>query len=123
MHLSNKGKKHTFLDFYTYENDVHEIINKIKTTIIQNSCSHLIINIAMLNFLDATRVCILTSTYHFSIYPDGNILWILKDRQTQHTINMLKLQNIETKVFNEEKFIRPIYERLSDNFQEALVVD
>ena len=123
MHLSEKGKKHTFLDFYTYENDVHEIINRIKTTIMQNGCSHLIINIAMLNFLDATRVCILTSTYHFSIYPDGSILWILRDRQTQHTINMLKLQNIKTKIFNEEYFIKPIYERLSDNLQEALAVD
>lgn len=123
MHLFEKRKKHTFLDFYNYENDVHEIINRIKSTINQCNCNHLIINIAMLNFMDATRVCILSSTYHFSHYPNGKILWIIKDKQTQQTINMFKLKNIETKINSRNLFIKPKNDCLSDSFREALAVD
>lgn len=98
MHLLKEVTKNTYLEFCSYERNVQEIISKIKQAINKEDCKYLIVDIVCLNVMDATKVCILASTYHFSRYPDGFITWKIKDKLTQKTINMLKLKNIKTEI-------------------------
>lgn len=53
------------------------------------------IDISSLNFIDATKVCILCSTFHFAKYIDGRIHWFVKDEIVKKQIKPMRLGNAE----------------------------
>lgn len=85
-----------FID--NYENDIFEVIEETKNFISEYDCPFVNIDISGLNLIDATKVCILCSTFHFAKYWNGKIKWIVKDELTKIQISKLKLINIEIEV-------------------------
>ncbi len=87
-----------FLKVGNYNTDVFEAVNEAKDYIANNDCPFLSIDISGLNVIDALKVCVLASTYHFAKYCSGRIRWFVKDRKIKDQIEMLKLDNIEIEI-------------------------
>ena len=83
-----------------YSEDIFEKINEVKEYINSNDCERLYIDISNLNMVDATKICVLCSTFHFSKYPDGKITWYVKDEITRSLIKRLKLTNTDVFLFS-----------------------
>lgn len=100
--MKNISDQAMHLDIYSYKENVFETVEYIKDFILNNECSTLSVNISRLNLIDASKISILCSTFHFSKYPDGEITWYVNDRETLQTIKLMKLKNtkFEIKQFN-----------------------
>ena len=79
-----------FLKIGNYQTDVFEAVNETKHYIANNDCPFLSIDISGLNAIDALKVCVLASTYHFAKYCRGRIRWFVKDRMIKEQIDFLK---------------------------------
>ena len=87
---------------------ISEIVERIKIFINRNKCAEFEADISLLNLVDASKTAILCSTYHFAKYPDGRILWDLRDEQTVRLIMPVKLRNMELRVKEET----PVFTKL-----------
>lgn len=96
--MRNLLEKKIHLSVNFYERNVFEIIEYLKDYILNNDCCYLSIDISKLNLIDASKVSILCSTFHFSKYPEGEVIWHVRDKETQKTIKLLKLKNIRTEI-------------------------
>lgn len=92
------NKRDIYLEIERYDKDVFEVIDNIKNFILTQDCPFLIIDISKMNLIDASKICILCSTFHFAKYYDGNVTWRVRDIETQHTIRYLKLKNVTTEI-------------------------
>ena len=99
-----------------YKNSIFEAITEAKDYISRNDCKFLSIDISGLNLIDAMKVCILSSTYHFAKYNDGKIKWFVKDENTKKQIEMLNLDNIEIAI----KYVKKSYVDIDRNFVRKL---
>lgn len=82
-----------------YKENIIEAINEAKDYISRNECKNLCIDASSLNLLDALKVCVLSSTYHYAKYcNEGKIKWFVKDSRTKEQIEMLKLDNVEIEI-------------------------
>ena len=99
-----------------YKNSIFEAITEAKDYISRNDCKFLSIDISGLNLIDAMKVCILSSTYHFAKYNDGKIKWFVKDENTKKQIEMLNLDNIEISI----KYVKKSYVDIDRNFVRKL---
>lgn len=93
----------TILKIDHYQNNIYEIINIIKEFIMQYNCRIFVVDISGLNMIDAVKVCVLCSTYHFVKYSgsdggEGKIKWFVKDDMVKSQIHLLKLDNAEVDV-------------------------
>lgn len=87
-----------FLKVGNYNSNVFEAIKETKDYISNNDCPFLSIDISGLNVIDALKVCVLASTFHFAKYCTGRIKWFVKDRQIKDQIELLKLDNVEIEI-------------------------
>lgn len=87
-----------FLKVGNYNKNIFEAINETKDFISKNHCPFLNIDISGLNMIDALKVCVLSSTFHFSKYANGKIKWFVKDERTKEQIELLKLDNVEIEI-------------------------
>ncbi len=95
--------KTTMLKVSKYNGTIHEVVEQTKNFITKNNCFYLDIDITGLNLIDATKLCILCSTFHYAKYcglqiAGAKIKWIVKDEIVKNQIEMLKLDNIEIEV-------------------------
>lgn len=70
-------------------------IESIKKYISENECPHLKMDISNLNIIDASRVTILCSTYHWAKYPHGEISLKTNSSALDEIIKPLNLGNIK----------------------------
>ena len=91
-----KTNTNLILDSRNYS--VEDAINYINETISSSKKQNLSIDISKYNFLEATNICILSSTFSFNQNPDNKITWIVNSADTQKTISRLKLKNISLEV-------------------------
>ena len=91
-----KTDKNLYIDCHNY--CVEDAINYINSFVASNSCDSLSIDISKYNFLEATNICILSSTFSFNQNPENKITWIVNSDDTRKTINRLKLKNISLEV-------------------------
>ena len=91
-------EEEAFLKVGNYQNSIFEAINEAKDYISKNNCRLLSIDASGLNMIDATKVCVLTSTYHFAKYCGGRIKWFVRDENTKKQIELLRLDNTEIEV-------------------------
>lgn len=87
-----------FLKVGNYNKNIFEAINETKDFISKNHCPFLNIDISGLNMIDALKVCVLSSTFHFAKYANGKIKWFVKDERTKEQIELLKLDNVEIEI-------------------------
>jgi len=91
---------------YSLQNRSGDILHEIdllQKFITANNCKNLNIDISTLNFIDATKVCILCSTFHFAKYTNGKIKWFVKDEIVKNQIRPMKLSNVEIETQNKAK--------------------
>lgn len=74
--------------------DVLELSESIKNYIKDNDCPALSMDISHLNLMDASKVTIVCSTYHWAKYPDGKISWKINSPAIKDLIKPLNLGNI-----------------------------
>ncbi len=86
-----------------YNDNILDVIEDTKEFILKNDCFFLSVDISGLNLIDATKVCILCSTFHYAKYcgldiVGAKIKWIVKDVMTKSQIELLKLDNVEIEI-------------------------
>jgi len=70
------------------------LVESIKKYIYENDCPTLSMDISHLNIIDASKVTILCSTYHWAKYPNGKINWKISSDEIKDLISPLNLGNI-----------------------------
>lgn len=76
------------------ENNTINLVNSIKNYIHEHDCPNLSMDISYLNIIDASKVTILCSTYHWAKYPNGEISWKISSNEIKEIIKPLNLGNI-----------------------------
>ena len=100
-----------------YKSSIFEAVSEAKHYITYNDCKFLSIDISKLNLIDAVKMCILSSTFHYSKYCNGKIKWIVKDEITKEQIELLSLDNTEVEV----KIIKHNYADIGCNKRKLYV--
>jgi len=70
------------------------LVEDIKNYISEHDCPDLSMDVSHLNLIDASKVTIICSTYHWSKYPNGKISWKIKSNEIKNLIKPLNLGNI-----------------------------
>lgn len=74
--------------------DSVNLVESIKNYIHDHDCPDLSMDISHLNIIDASKVTILCSTYHWTKYPDGEISWLINSPEIKELVKPLNLGNI-----------------------------
>ena len=74
-------------------NTPQNTVSKIKSFIEKENCSDITFNISNYNIIDAARIAILCSTYHFVKYKNGTINWIVNSFEVENLVKPLNLNN------------------------------
>ena len=85
-------------DDFTFSNCGNDTVNieeSVKKYISKNECPTLSMDVSTLNIIDASKVAIICSTYHWAKYPHGEISWKIGSREVQDIIKPLNLGNIK----------------------------
>lgn len=91
-------RQEALLKVGNYQSSVFEAINEAKDYISRNDCKFLCIDASGLNMIDAIKVCVLSSTFHFAKYCDGKIKWFVRDDNIKEQIELLRLDNTVVEV-------------------------
>ena len=73
-----------------YRQSIFEAIDEAKHFISHNHCPFLNVDISGLNLIDAIKVCVLSTTFHYTKYCNGKIKWLVKDTTIKEQIELLK---------------------------------
>lgn len=80
--------------FSEESNNAVNLVESIKNYINDHDCPTLSMDISRLNIIDASKVTILCSTYHWAKYPNGQISWKISSDEVKELVNPLNLGNI-----------------------------
>ena len=75
-------------------NNAFSLVESIKSYIFDNDCPALTMDISHLNVIDASKVALLCSTYHYAKYPHGEVSWKVNSAEVHNLIKPLNLGNI-----------------------------
>jgi len=70
------------------------LVETIKKYILAHDCPSMSMDISHLNIIDASKVTILCSTYHYAKYPHGRVTWKINSSEVHNIIKPLNLGNI-----------------------------
>lgn len=98
--MASNIEKSICLTIDGYRKNVFEAVDYLKNYIINNESNLLSVNISKLNLIDATKISVLCSTFHFSKHPEGEIKWYVQDEETKKTIKLLKLKNVKIEIIS-----------------------
>lgn len=84
---------HTNVQKHT-KNNALDIVTSVKNYIFENDCPNLSMNVSSLNIIDASKVVILCSTYHYAKYPHGEIDWVVNSSEVKNLVKPLNLGNV-----------------------------
>jgi hypothetical protein len=74
-------------------NGIHELMQSIKNTIINNDCKDMSIDLSGFNLIYASQIGILTGIQHFIKYPDGSLEIIVDSEEAKNMIVLLNIAN------------------------------
>ncbi|MEI8378213.1 MAG: hypothetical protein WCF95_06710 [bacterium] len=75
-------------------NSTNSIVELTKKYIFENDCPQLSMDVSDFNIIDASKVIILCSTYHYAKYPHGEIAWVINSSEVKNLVKSLNLGNI-----------------------------
>lgn len=78
----------------SYGKNTLNIVESTKNYINSHHCPKLSMDVSHLNIIEASKVAILCSTYHWAKYPDGKISWKIASKEVKDIIKPLNLGNI-----------------------------
>lgn len=81
-------------DFTFTGSNTLNLVETVKNYISKNDCPTMSMDISTLNIIDASKIAIICSTYHWAKYPQGEISWKIGSHEIQDIIKPLNLGNI-----------------------------
>ena len=81
-----------------YKKSTEEITKFVKEYIDCNNCKELNIDISALNFVDACKVGLECSLYHFTKYTEGLIKLFVKDKESENILKAMLPKNVSLEV-------------------------
>ncbi len=72
-----------------------EILNNVKKYINKFDCPNLKLDLSKLNVLDATKVMVISSAYHYSKYPKGKIQCRVQSDSIKNLVTNFAAINLE----------------------------
>lgn len=87
-------KSNTEYQISKHDNPIR-IVESIKNYIKDHDCPYLSMDVSNLNIIDASKVTILCSTYHWAKYPEGKISWKIASNEIKDLVSPLNLGNIK----------------------------
>jgi len=76
-------------------NDAKETIAKFKKYIKKYDCPEMILDLSSLNIIDATKVMVLSSTYHHQKYPNGKLKCHIQSDDVKNFVSNFNTRNLE----------------------------
>lgn len=70
------------------------LVESIKDYISKHDCPNLSMDISNLNIIDASKVTVMCSTYHWAKYPEGKINLKISSKEIKDLVSPLTLGNI-----------------------------
>ena len=78
-----------------YGKNTISLVESIKDYIHENHCPNLSMDVSHLNIIEASKVTIICSTYHWAKYPKGKISWKIASNEIKELVKPLNLGNIK----------------------------
>ena len=88
--------KSKFLDLNC--GNCEQILDKVQKYINNFDCPEMALDLSRLNILDATKVMVLSSTYHYKKYPQGKVKCRVQSESIKGLVSTFVTDNLE--VFN-----------------------
>lgn len=85
--------KSRFLDLNCVNSQ--EILNNVKKYINKFDCPNLKLDLTNLNMLDATKIMVISSAYHYSKYPKGKIQCRVQSDSIKNLVTNFSTSNLE----------------------------
>lgn len=84
-------------------------LENLKDYIEKQACENFTADISSLNFIDASRVCVLCSAVHFAKYFDGSINWLVKDSIVEKYIKPMLTSNARITALDMAQRLKKVY--------------
>lgn len=91
--MRQKMIKNKYFDFKM--SDTKDILENFKSYINKYDCPEIVLDVSSLNVIDAARVMILSSTYHFQKYPGGKLKCKVPAKEVKEIISSFAPANLE----------------------------
>lgn len=75
--------------------NANSFVESVKSYIKENDCPTLSMDISHMNIIDASKVTLLCSTYHWAKYPQGEVNCVINSPEIKNIINSLNLGNVK----------------------------
>lgn len=72
-----------------------QILDKVKTYINKFDCPEMMLDLSGLNILEAAKVMVLSSTYHYKKYPQGKIKCRVQSDNVKGLVSAFVTDNLE----------------------------
>ncbi len=82
------------INHYNQEDTV-KLVQSIRNYLSEHDCPSLAMDISHLNIMDASKVTVLCSNYHYAKYPQGEISWLINSPEVKELVKPLNLGNIK----------------------------
>lgn len=73
----------------------HEILENVKKYINKFDCPEMTLDLSKLNILDAAKVMVLSSTYHYKKYPEGKVKCRVQSKSVKNLVSSFLTDNLE----------------------------
>lgn len=80
-------RKNKYFDYKI--TDTQDLIDKFKEFINKYDCPEIVMDLSYMNLLDAAKVMILSSTYHFQKYPYGKVKCKVQTKNIKNAVPLL----------------------------------
>ena len=77
-----------------FSTSTEDVVNSVREYIEEHDCPDLSMDISRLNLIEASKVTILCSTYHWAKYPQGHLNLLIGSNEVRELVKSLHLGNV-----------------------------
>ncbi len=85
--------KNKYIDFNCGNSE--KILDNVKNYINKFDCPEISLDLSQLNILDATKIMVLSSAYHYQKYPEGKVKCRVQSDSVKELVTTFVTQNLE----------------------------
>ncbi len=89
----NITTKSKYLDLHNQDSE--KILSNIRKYINKYDCPEMQLDLSKLNILDAAKVMVLTSAYHYKKYPSGKVKCRVQNKEIEALVGAYMTRNLE----------------------------
>jgi len=87
--------QNTILKFDLKINDLTRALEDVKQYIDEYDCPEISMDLSELNIIDATRILLVSSVYHYGKYPQGRIKYHYMSEEVSNLAQGIAVSNLE----------------------------